>query len=463
MNFEEEIKKYKDNPNQYEARVLHEDDALLKEFGISIQGRENLPEAFFKLYPSDFIVEEISQNGSVCTIDSQDQNEIQNGDSVGSWEAVLVKSNIGTHDVAIEIANKLSIAVDTIQYAGLKDEFAITAQKIIINGVKGSDLNKISSSNYFLKEIKSTTNILKKGGLQGNRFTITLRFPLGQEGKVQEIDKAVDRVVTKGFFNFYYLQRFGLPRLNNHYIASLLLHADYKGAVFAHLTDIGKSEIKEEMIIRASAAELFENWKELKKLFVVDAKAYQYELEVINYLIDRPHDYKGAIRSIPHIVMLWVYSLSSWMFNAQLSFISEKSALPKKLPLFLSNSQKDLKMYKYFINKLMAYPPNFQAIKEVMPALDLRSRYIDTTAKVTFNQVKKITGGIIISFDLGKGSYATTLLSHLVNLVSYAPPTDINFEPINAKLILGTGNIVDLYSKLEGINRPVFTLKSARI
>lgn len=463
MDYSKEIEKYRNNKDSFDIKTLREDDDLLNVFGIHIPGRDFLPQVFYKLYPSDFIVEEIGNKGEVCTIDKNTSLDDSGLDIVGVWEATLVKCNIGTHDAVIEIANILSIPVENIQYAGLKDEFAITAQKITVKNVKGIDLLNVKTQNYFIKEVRKTETELKKGNLKGNRFTILLRFPSDQVGKGIAVDTAIKNVGENGFYNFYYLQRFGLPRLNNHYIGGYILHGDYENALKAHLCDIGFGLSEEEVSIRKKAEETFGNWQEMKKIFEVDPKSFQYELEVVEYLIKNPEDIKGALKTIPHIVMLWVYSLSSWMFNNQLSFISDKGSIPHKLPLVLSNNQRDIDFYKFSLSKIAAYPPRWENIKQVMPELGLQSRLVDTKADVVFNKIEKVSQGIIVSFDLGKGSYATTLLAHLVNLISYAPPTTIDFSVVDTKKHIQEGSISELECVLIDIYKPIFTEKYARI
>jgi TruD family tRNA pseudouridine synthase len=462
-DYSADILKYQNSPASFSAKMLYEDDALLGEFGISIPNRDKLPSAFFKLYPSDFIVEEVGQNGEVCTVDSN--VSVPSDYSVkGLWAATLVKCNMGTHDVVLEIAKTLNVSVDAIQYAGLKDEFAITAQKITINGVTGDQVASLKSEFYFFKDIGLVDKPLKKGGLKGNRFTITLRFPKQFDGgNIAAIDKAIESVSQNGFYNYYYLQRFGLPRLNNHYIASLLLHGDYQGALFAFFCDLGKDTDSDDARTRQSLESMFENWKEMSGVLAHSSKTFSYELEVLGRLISKPHDLKGAIRSIPNVVMIWIYSLSSWFFNNQLSNLIQEGKVPHSLPLVLSSNQRDVDFYKYFLTKLKAYPPVWSNVREVMPALDLRSRHVDTKVSVTFNKVVSFSGGIVISFDLGKGSYATTLLAHLVKLISYAPPADINYDTIDAKGVLGTGSLNAVKEMLSDTGKPVFLEPSSRI
>jgi len=80
----------------------------------------------------DFVVREISLNGN-CEDDFfvNNLNKIVGGkrDFV---ECTLVKKNISTFSAVLNLANFLNIPAEEIGYAGLKDTFGITVQRISI-------------------------------------------------------------------------------------------------------------------------------------------------------------------------------------------------------------------------------------------------------------------------------------------------------------------------------------------
>ena len=59
--------------------------------------------------------------------------------------------------------------------------------------------------------------------------------------------------------------------------------------------------------------------------------------------------------------------------------------------------------------------------------------------------------GVILSFFLSKGCYATAFLSHLFQLTTGLPSEDISNEIIDTKEILGGGSIKNLIEKFKEV------------
>jgi len=100
-----------------------------------------------------------------------------------------------------------------INFAGIKDKDAITSQLISMRGVDINDVKNIESPSLFLKDIYHGKGIVEIGKLKSNKFTILIRTTKDFQKKLfldnlKKLDK-------EGFLNFFYLQRFGTPRLIN--------------------------------------------------------------------------------------------------------------------------------------------------------------------------------------------------------------------------------------------------------
>ena len=59
--------------------------------------------------------------------------------------------------------------------------------------------------------------------------------------------------------------------------------------------------------------------------------------------------------------------------------------------------------------------------------------------------------GVILSFSLSKGSYATTFLTQLFQLTTGVPPKDISNDIVDTKEILGEGSIKSLTEKFKEV------------
>ncbi len=415
--------------NKSFLKPLVEDGKLLSAFGIEIPQKENFPNFFLKFYPQDFIVEEISKEGKIYTIGST-KPENYGGEKLGNYHMTLVKCNLGTLQAVENLASRLNISVNNIGYAGLKDDDAVTSQRISITGVRLNDLLKIKVSNFFLKEIEENDNFIQKGQLKGNRFTILLRKT--ENFEEETFMQRLDTVRQKGFYNFYYLQRFGTPRLINHLCGFLILQENYEKVVYSAICEEGITDRIHLNKIRKEAQKKFGDWMYLKNLFKEVESECFYENKLISYLLNSPDDFEGALKEIPDLVTIWIYATSAWLFNHKLSqCIKTSTKIPKTLPLFLTHDSRIQDSYKYLTSKLYLSTPVFKNLSTVAPNLLLNNRFINTISKVNITKVENVEEGIILSFDLHKGEYATTFLSHLVNLISYLPPADMNFMPIN--------------------------------
>ncbi len=118
------------------------------------------------------------------------------------------KTGANTAFVAKQLAQYFSIKESLVSYAGLKDRFAVTEQwfGVHVPGKQVFDLSDLNIEGVEVLAYKRHNKKLRIGGLEGNRFEITLR-------KVTDIDELVRRwhVVSKfGVPNYFGEQRFGI-------------------------------------------------------------------------------------------------------------------------------------------------------------------------------------------------------------------------------------------------------------
>ncbi|MBI2052858.1 MAG: hypothetical protein HYT34_01280 [Candidatus Ryanbacteria bacterium] len=79
---------------------------------------------------------------------------------------------------------------------------------------------------------------------------------------------------------------------------------------------------------------------------------------------------------------------------------------------------------------------------------------IKTRVRPVLHQSKIERGGILLEFDLEKGSYATTFLTHLFRLMSGLPPENIEKETLDPKTVLGRPSLTKTFAKFEKIIHP---------
>src|SRR3989338_10386222 len=211
------------SPELFSRAFFQENDSVLAKVGIDVVFGERIP-GHIKLYPEDFIVEEVSKDGVLHPIDGGPYEipTVSPEEEVRTLWADLVKMGIDSFEAVAELSRSFEIDRVKIGIAGIKDKHAITSQSVSFRGMRPEALENFRAPNFFLKNISVGKGALQIGDLAGNRFTIFVRTA-GQasepwlEGKLGGIEE-------NGFWNFFYLQRFGTPRLLSHKLGLLILH-----------------------------------------------------------------------------------------------------------------------------------------------------------------------------------------------------------------------------------------------
>lgn len=302
--------------------------------GISIYNTTTPPlGGFIKSNYSDFIVGEITPEGIILTIDLDDHQFSEDTEYGGKRKYThftLIKQNEDTIGAAQLIANALGISFHDITWAGLKDNNAITAQRMSIKGDYGKELKKLVFNNIKIKDIQYCKHPLVIGDLLGNSFKIIIRnigfdekmnpisnFQDLDDSKILNIVQEVKNQINKvGFPNFYGLQRFGSHRPNSHRLGKLIFKKQYSEVVREFLTVTFPKEREEIRNLRDKLNKP-ENYKEILKDF---PKTMGYERTLLQHLIENPEDYKNAITRLPNpLVKLIMSAYQSFLFNKAIS------------------------------------------------------------------------------------------------------------------------------------------------
>jgi tRNA(Glu) U13 pseudouridine synthase TruD len=341
-----------------------------------------------------------------------------------------------------------------MSYAGLKDKDAITAQKISLRNVpKGAVAPE--SPHYFLSEWEGGKGIVERGKLEGNRFTICMRTEAGfrESAAFPAFLESLEKVKTEGFANFFYLQRFGTPRLRNYVWARQILQGRYKDAVEDILSSEGLHESPYFVQIRTAIKEVLGNWDEVEQLLTPFPLIFEHELKLVRYLKEKPEDYAGALARIPEQITLWLYALSSILFNRMISdHLARGERPPQTLPFFLSDKREDQELYKHMLMEIDLYPLQLQNLRP-FPFFVLKSRRTPTWSKAKLHAGELTPHGVACSFTLDKGQYATTFLSHLFTLVTGFPPEEFSKERVDTKALLNMGSVMPLRERFDPIIR----------
>lgn len=154
------------------------------------------------------------QNRPVATIRQElgdfQVNEIPLITPSGSGEHLwmeIFKSNLNTQDLAVHLARALDIPVKNVSFAGLKDRRAQTTQWFSAWMPSKSDPKdlRIVDSAKVLQMVRHHKK-LKRGKLQGNRFTLLLKNCSGLDDRLQT---SLAKLEHSGVPNYFGEQRFG--------------------------------------------------------------------------------------------------------------------------------------------------------------------------------------------------------------------------------------------------------------
>jgi len=467
-NFKEAIRRW---PRFFESQTFIDDQKLLEKYGIQIPEKKKLPLGYLKLWPQDFIVEEIAANNELQTV-FPDKFIHKKRDFLPEDPIIyttLVKCGLSTIEAAEDLARALNLEPKSIKFAGIKDKHAITSQLISMKRGEIAEtashlsprsasplsvierLNQISLPNFFLKNVFSGENGLYLGNLKGNQFTILIRT--GPNFKKEEFLKRLKEIEKNGFFNFFYLQRFGVPRLTNQDCGLYVLKGDYEKAAFTAICKPGARELLYFQSLRKEIEKLWGKWEAIEEVLELFPLTFRDERTVVNYLIKNPTDFLGAINQIPRVLQLWLTSFTALLFNKLLSSYSGMGKTPPEaLPLVLSERKGDWLIYKDLLNQVGVFSTTF-ALKNLkpFPFIVLKKREQKTIEKVKILSQKIIPEGVILQFVLSKGCYATTFLSQLFNLASGNLPKNFSNLPIDTKANLNQPSLEEILNKFSDV------------
>jgi len=138
------------------------------------------------------------------------------------------KTNLTTKHVASQIARVLNVSPRAINFAGMKDKHAITRQMFSLHlpGTASQDTQRVAlleGEPFTVLWADRHHNKLRRGHLLGNRFDLRIRNV--EPTAVIRAKKILDRLVAQGVPNYFGPQRFG-SLANNHLVGRALIKDD---------------------------------------------------------------------------------------------------------------------------------------------------------------------------------------------------------------------------------------------
>ncbi len=121
---------------------------------------------------------------------------------------VIRKRNLNTHDLARRIARRAGVPQVGVGYAGLKDRNALTTQSFTVHlpGKRDPDWSRLEGDEVEILEVGRHSRKIRRGSLRGNRFVLHVR---GLAGDDKELERRLEVIAASGAPNYFGAQRFG--------------------------------------------------------------------------------------------------------------------------------------------------------------------------------------------------------------------------------------------------------------
>lgn len=266
----------------------------------------------------DFIVEEMLVDGSRATIKNRSKLNPLGSSSVRDrfLICVLIKRNWDTISAVKAVANQLRIGMDRIQFAGLKDKRAATAQYVTIEGISPRDVEKVHLKDLTLLSAGYLHHELSQFYLLGNSFQLVISRIANSESTVRRRLRRITEELNQGVPNFFGHQRFGTIRPITHQAGKAILKGDFKKAAMLFLAKPSRLEHPEARLAR-KALQSTGDFREALKNYPASLR---YERSMLTHLVKNPDDYVGAFRRLPlRLLELFTEAYQSYLFNELLS------------------------------------------------------------------------------------------------------------------------------------------------
>jgi tRNA pseudouridine13 synthase len=268
----------------------------------------------------DFVVEEVLVDGSKASVQGEVATKV-----LGSTQTpqrfllcVLVKRNWDTFIAVKNLAKTLGIDQNRIQFAGIKDAKALTAQHITIENAAAEDLAKAEVKDISVHPVGYVREQMSLFYLLGNNFTITIKnIDSPHEAIREQIAQTNKQLNTVGGIpNFFGHQRFGTTRPITHLVGKALVQGNFEEAAMLFLA---KPSPIEHPASRQARQQL-QDTGDFKTASMNFPRQLRFERQMLSHLAEHQDDFVGAFQRLPpKLQALFVQAHQSFLFNLFLS------------------------------------------------------------------------------------------------------------------------------------------------
>jgi len=398
---------------------------------------------------SDFQVEEITPEGKTCEVKAFDaEGKISSFEETPVLEIPenpegkeflileLEKFNYDLNMAVRFVSHYLQFSRKRIGYAGLKDKRAITCQRVSIWKPSLEKLANFKSKFIDLRPLEWSSKRVEIGDLKANNFKITIRnIELEEKELKKRVLEFAKEVEKEGVANFFGEQRFGGIREVTHLVGKEIVKGNLKNAVMLYLGFESEREKDEVKKARALARE--GKFAEALKEFPT---VYRFERSMLNHLVKFPNDFAGAVGKLPKAMRyLFTHAFQSHLYNKIIEERLKQGFGLKEIEGDLKDNEGNVLIPLIGFESILPTGKAGEIVQKVLQEEGVRKEDFKVkqmpelsskgAAKKLVLQVKDFElfevgkdefneGKIkaVVSFELEKGNYATTVLEELMKL-----------------------------------------------
>ena len=362
----------------------------------------------------------------------------------------LSKRGLGTIEAVEAICRRWNLSSHRISYGGLKDRHAETIQYLTIQDGPARPLRQ---SSFDLEPIGRLSHAYGPQHFRGNRFVVVVR-DLASEAATQAFAR-LQTLASDGLPNYFDDQRFGSVGFSREFIGHAWLKGDHERALWLAIAEPNPFDRSGDKAQKAIVREHWGRWSDAKA-----ALERSSTRSIVTYLVDHPIDYRGAfarlkreLRSLYFSAFqshLWNVVLSGWIEHntrtAQRLMIDMKTAIlafPNGLEPAQRASLEALPLPLPSARIPFPSEPLGRVIERVLEPFqlawnDLRVRHLKDVffSKGTrqalvapenldflllADELHPKKQALKMSFELGKGSYATILVKRITEVPDAEP------------------------------------------
>jgi tRNA pseudouridine13 synthase len=354
----------------------------------------------------------------------------------------LTKRSIGTIEAVEIIRRRWNLAARQVSFAGLKDRHAMTTQYLTI--VDGPP-RKMSDREFELDPVGKLPEPYSPKHFRGNRFGLVIRDL--RDDELPLIAAELAELNVDGLPNYFDDQRFGSVGFSGEFIGHAWLSGDHERALrlaLAEPNSFDRSGAKAQKAILRSS---WGRWKEAK-----DRLERSSARSIVTYLVDHPSDFRGAFARLPreHRTLyfsafqshLWNLILAGWLerstridqrvaidlktgaFPFPRGLEPEQSRALLETPIPLPSSRNTLpsrslgEVIQEVLERFQLTWPSLRVkhLKDVFFSKGERAAVVfpeKLESRVFDDELHPGRRALGLSFELGKGSYATILVKRI--------------------------------------------------